>query len=280
MVQRAGELIGLGIQATDSKIGKVQDLLFDDVSWGVRYLVVDTGNWLTGRRVLISPASVSMVHEDRVDVALSHRQIEGAPGIEVDEPVSRQYEEEMSQYWGWPAYWSGAGMWGVWGGGGFPLVGTLGSPAPGLAAPGMLTPTSDEPDGEASEGRRGDRRLRSMREVDGYSIHAADGEIGHVSDFLVDSQNWAVRYLVMSTRNWWPGKSALIPPQWIQEVSWDDATVYVSLAREEIQSAPEWKPGSPITREYEDSLFRHYGKPPYWNDDRLMHRWKTGSDSG
>ena len=111
------------------------------------------------------------------------------------------------------------------------------------------------------------RRIRicaAPKAVTGYNIEATDGEIGHVDGFVVDDEAWAIRYIEVATRNWWPGKKVLVSPAWIERVSWADSKVYVGLSREAIKSAPEYVESMPITREYENRLYAHYGRPPYW----------------
>ncbi len=246
MLRTTKEISGAGIAATDGDIGRVQDVYFDDRSWTVRYLVVDTGAWLPGRQVLVSPISVRAgIGEQSVSVALTKKQVEESPSIDSDKPVNRQYEEEYSRYYGYPYYWSGPYRWGE-------------GATPGESAtPGV--PVAELP---AYEG--GDPTLRSAGEVTNYYIEAADGDIGHVEDFLVDDREWAIRYLIVATRNWWPGKKVLVSPAWISQVSWPDSRVYVDLTREGVQAAPEYDPSQPLERDYESRLFRHYGRPSYW----------------
>jgi hypothetical protein len=110
-----------------------------------------------------------------------------------------------------------------------------------------------------------DPHLHSANEVIGYYIEAADGDIGHVEEFIVDDENWAIRYMAVDTRNWWPGKKVLVAPQWIERASWQDSRVYVNLARNDIQEAPAYDLSEPPSREYEATLHRHYKRSPYWN---------------
>jgi hypothetical protein len=112
-----------------------------------------------------------------------------------------------------------------------------------------------------------DSHLRSSEAVTGYHIEAVDGEIGHVAGFVVDEEAWAIRYVEVSTRNWWPGKKVLVSPAWIERVSWSDSKVYAGLSREAIKSGPEYDESTPVTREYEDRLYLHYGRPPYWQHE-------------
>jgi len=97
-----------------------------------------------------------------------------------------------------------------------------------------------------------------------YRIHALDGEIGHVEDFVFEDSSWAIRYLIIDTRNWWPGKKVLVSPEWIHNISWERSMVEVDLHRDTIKQAPEYDPYTPISREYETLLFDHYRREAYW----------------
>lgn len=232
MLRNAADLKGLVIHATDGELGAVEDIYFDDETWSVRYFTVNTGSWLSGRVVLISPLFITHTdwQEKRLDVALTQQQVERSPDINTHQPVSRQHETEYFGYYGHPVYWGGPYLW-----------------------------------GSAPETEPADSHLRSAESVTGYNIEASDGEIGHVAGFVVQDQTWAIRYIEVSTRNWWPGKKVLISPAWIERVSWMDASVDVKLSRDAIQSGPEYVESEPITREYESQLFTHYGRPPYWS---------------
>ena len=121
---------------------------------------------------------------------------------------------------------------------------------------------------ESTKGEKAwDPHLRSTHDVSGYHIQAADGEIGHVEDFIIDDETWAIRYLVIDTRNWWPGKKVLVSPQWIERVSWDESKVFVNLSRETIKQSPEYTEESLLTRDYETGLHRHYNRQGYWVDE-------------
>lgn len=251
MLTKTTHLKGLVIRATDGELGTVDQVYFDDETWAIRYLTVETGGWLGGRRVLISP--ISVVHADwqakRLDVALTKKQVENSPDINTHEPVSRQHEAAYLGYYGYPYYWGGPFLWG-----------------PAFFPAGLAIPTTASTEAVADRIRREstDSHLRSTEAVTGYSIEAADGEIGHVDGFVVDDEAWAIRYIEVATRNWWPGKKVLVSPAWIEQVSWTDSRVNVGLTREAIKSAPEYLVSRPITRDYEDRLYLHYGRPPYW----------------
>jgi hypothetical protein len=251
MLTNATRLKGFAIRATDGELGTVEEFYFDDESWAIRYLVVETGGWLGGRKVLISPLSVT--HADwyarHLDVSLTKKQVENSPDIDTHQPVSRQYEVEFMGYYGYPFYWGGP----------YPT-------GSGLYPAGMDIAAAASAEIPIENIRRdpGDSHLRSSAAVTGYHIEASDGEIGHVDGFIVDDEDWAIRYIEVGTRNWWPGKKVLVSPAWIESVSWPDSKVVASLSREAIQNAPEYLESNPINREYERQLYLHYGQPPYW----------------
>ncbi len=248
MLCQTKNLEGYKLGARDGNIGEVREFYFDDHSWTIRYLVADTGGWLTGRQVLISPYALDQAISDLkvIPVALTRKQIEDGPSLDTDKPVSRHYEMEYYAYYGWPAYWDGPGMWGA---GGYPRRGDAG-----------WSETTRRI-------QKGDPHLRSTKDVSGHTIQAVDGEIGHVEDFVVDDETWAIRYLVVDTRNWWPGKKVLIATRWIQRISWEESKVFINLTREKIMQGPEFTDQALITRDYETKLHRHHNRDGYWADE-------------
>jgi sporulation protein YlmC with PRC-barrel domain len=237
-MQRSVEsLYGYSIRATDGDIGKIHEFYFDDETWTIRYLVVDTGSWLLGRRVLLSTAAVDEPGPEKLEfpVALTKEQVERSPHISSDKPVSRQMEENLHTYYGWIPYWTGAG-------------------AAAAATAAEMTATKEP----------GDPHLRSTREVTNYHIHATDGEIGHVEDFIVEGTTWIIRYMIVNTRNWLPGRSVLVAPAWVSKVSWAESKVSVDLDKEMIKNSPEFDPSAAVNREYELRLYDYYGRPKYW----------------
>lgn len=240
LLRKLNKLRDCRLQAQDGEIGDLREVYFDDQAWTVRYLVVRTGGWLLGREVLIAPRSVTGVDEQRraLTVRLTQEQIKGSPPVTTEKPVSRHYEQVFYQYYDWVPYWYGE-----------PFL------APGMpsAPPELRKDSSAAPENP---------HLRSSDEVRGYHLKASNGDIGHVADFILDQQNWKVRYLEIDTRNWWPGKHVLIAPTWIRRISWGSKKILVNLAREAIESAPEYDASKPIAPDYEVRLYRHYGLSP------------------
>lgn len=260
MIRSASELKGYTIRASDGDIGEVMQFYFDDEKWTIRYLVADTGGWLMGRKVLISPAALGRVdwNSRTLGVNMTKERVENSPSIDTDRPVSRQHESAYYDYYGYPYYWSGPYVWG-------PVAYPVYPPiAPG-AAPGAAGAPSTVDRELAAARQSEDVHLRSTMEVTNYYIEASDGDIGHVEDFLIDDESWTIRYIVIDTRNWWPGKKVLVSPEWIRSVSWSDARVHIDLPRDKIKNGPEYDPSLPLTRDYETQLHKHYGRSEYWN---------------
>lgn len=235
VLRRFTDLCRHTIQASDGDVGRVEDVYFDDHSWTVRYLVVDTGTWLSGRKVLVSPAAIRGLDAAaaRVQTGLTRRQVEESPSIDTAKPVSRQHETALHSYYGYEPYWAGPDRWG-----------SYAYPYPLLQA-GVLPPNQGSPSESrvaeelaARERQDQDPHLRSARAVTGYSIRATDGDLGHVEDFLIDERDWAIRHLVVDPRSWWPGPHVLVDPEWIRSVSWEDETVEVDVTREAVRRAP------------------------------------------
>ena len=250
MLRSVKDLIGYQLKAIDGDIGKCNDFLFDDKQWAVRYLVAKTDGWLTGRKVVISPYNLAELNLGAYDVyipvKLTKQAIEEAPELEEHAPISRQYERSLAQHYNHPLYWGQSEMWGAF-------------PHPSLGLP-LETPEDLEDEGEAIEATH----VRSANELLRYGIRATDGEIGNISDFVIECDTWALRYLVVDTGNWLPGKKVLISPAWIGNISWEDKSMAIGMSCEAIKGSPEFDHREPINRDYEGRLHDYYGLPRYW----------------
>lgn len=256
------------IAATDGSIGSVEDVYFDDHSWTLRYIVVDTGGWLSGRRVLVTPTAVQAVDPSRQALVtnLSRAQVEASPSVDTAKPVSRQYETEYYQYYGYAPYWSGPYRWGM-----FPYPGAVPlSTSPAAAAPAPPPGVTEEL--AARERESADPYLRSARTVSGYAIQATDGSLGHVEDYLVDEREWAIRYVIVDPRNWWPGEHVLISPDWVTAIDWNESRVHVDVTKEAVRTAPPYRQDAVFDRDDESALYAHHGRPGYW--DRRPEEWR------
>jgi len=236
MLRSLKDLEYYDVSATDGDIGKVVNFLLDDEAWTVRYLVVKTGGFFGGRRVLISPIAFRQAEwtTQCFELALTRTEVKDSPDIDLDKPVSRQNERLLHHHYGHFPYWGDSA--------------------------------------EDSSVESNDVHLRSANELRGYHIQGSDGKIGHVEDFIVDDQSWQVRYLVIDTSNWWFGKKALIAPHWASRIDLEAGTVSVDMSRKMIRSSPEWNATTAaINRDFEARLYDYYGRPIYWDSgDRLV----------
>ena len=253
MMNAVSDLTGATIVATDGEIGRVKQVYFDDQTWTIRYLVVDTGSWLSERQVLISPYSVRERVGGNIAVALTLEQVKNSPDIDTHQPVSRRHERDYLNYYAYPEYWEGGGLWSM---SELPFV----PPVLPTAQESRLPEVKAAGDVPAE-----DVHLRSSASVVGHDIRATDDSIGHVKDFVFDDASWAIRYLVVDTRNWWPGgKKVLVATRWIDRIAWGESMVYTSLNRAQVKNSPEYVEAAPITREYERELHASQDRPGYW----------------
>lgn len=246
----ASEIKGYTVVASDGDIGTVSDLLFDDQSWRITWLVVDTSTWFTERLVLLPTSALGHadLENETFTVKLTRQQVKDSPDSAAARPVSQQSDDNV-----YGPYWGGA-----------LFVGGFGS---NMAAP-LIAPVPDAEriEQEAFEARYGndDPHLRSINTVEGYTIQATDGDIGHVEDMLVEEQDWRIHYLVIDTKNWWPGKKVLISPRSARDINWANKTVYLNVDRELVKNSPEYDASTIVDRAYEDRFGAYYtGADPH-----------------
>lgn len=244
-------LVGFNLKETNGDIGKVEDFYFDDLTWKVRYLVIKTGNWFTGKKVLISPKSLheADMEKEEFRVTLTKEQIKSSPDIDTEKPVSRHQEEQLYGHYGWGPYWGadpnehGAGMFGA-------MPSDLYYNDVDESKRKVLIQDDDQ-----------DYHLRSTDSVTGYKIHATDGEIGEVSDYIIDETSWIIKFLVIETGSWLDSREILLPAQWIKKVDWKDSFIVVDVTKAKVKNSPEFNINMVTDESYERSLYDYYGKP-------------------
>ncbi|WP_131113688.1 PRC-barrel domain-containing protein [Lichenihabitans psoromatis] len=243
-------LKGYAVEVSDEgAIGTIHDVLFDDRTWIMRWLVVDVSSWLTGRKVLVHPSAIrtSDYVNEVLRLGLTKAQVEASPPSALDEPVSVRMESGLYEYYGPDPMW-GPSSFGA---------GALGGP---LAVSGYFgggTPGDVLDEEPLQDG--GDPHLRSFAEVTGYHIHATDGMIGHAENFLIDDGTWDVRYIIVDTKNWWPGAHVLISPYAVKAVSWKRRGIMLDVDLATVKSSPHWDPIAMIDQVYEKELHNYYG---------------------
>jgi hypothetical protein len=239
----------IAVMASDGGVGTVSDILFDDTTFMMRWLVVDAGSWLTDRKVLIHPSAIKTGELLRGDLrlGLTMAQVRASPDIDQHQPVSRQMEASLYGFYGLDPFWTG----------GYLGPGMMSSPL----VPLPLLQDAGRPGGVDSVALldEPDPHLRSLVAVTGYHVHATDGGIGHIENMLVEDADWSIRYLIVDTRNWWPGRHVLISPQAIGELNWAERLVRLDVTRAKVEASPAWDPLDRIDTAYEKQLHGHYG---------------------
>ena len=236
MLRSTKQLYGDKLAALDGELGTVKDFYFDDQIWTVRYVVVETGKWLSSRQVLLSPRAFGNEYPDgkTIPVRLTRKQIEESPTLEWHKPVSRRFEAEYHRHYGWPSYWLSD-----------VLSYTSEFPIPKPPAQGELNGLGPVivPESEAA-----DTHLHSMQAVRGYHLHASDGNIGHVADFMMDDATWTVRQLVVKTGHRLTGREVQVPTGKVDRISYTESTVFVNMLGEAVEQCPAYQPAAPIPK--------------------------------
>ena len=228
----------------------------------IRYLVVDTGAWLSNRRVLISPISIHGPNwvEGTLPVSITREQVKNSPDIDTHQPVSRQNETQYLGYYGYPNYWGGAGMWGE---GVYPYAMVSGYVGEVADRAQQEQAEEDCLKAERARHRNDDPHLRSCKAVMVYHLDATDGHIGHVDGMLVDEETWAIRYLIVNTGHWWVGHKVLISPDWIMKINWSDQSMSAGVTRDDVKAAPHYEATSKLNQQQETELFDHYRRTSF-----------------
>jgi hypothetical protein len=257
MLRSAHDMRGYSIGATDGPIGSINDFLFDDVTWRVRWLVVDTGHILPGHKVLLPPSILGHVNHigRQFCVRLTGQEVKDSPGIDTDAPVSRRMEADTYDYYGWSPYWNTGFYFG-----GFGYAGDLA----GMPSTFANTALAHEHD----EVAKGDAHLRSAREIASYQIEAHDGHIGHVADLLVEDGDWGIRWLVVDTRDWWEGRKVVISPRSVASIDWVQRAVTLDIDRDVVKHSPAYDGERTIDRLYEAQFRDYYSKAPAGRQER------------
>jgi PRC-barrel domain len=201
MLRELRALIGSPVIATNGETGRVRDFLFDDQTWQVRHLVLDVGNWLRRRDVVLPAAAFELPDwtTGTLRVRLSKAQVRDSPDVDAEKPVSRQQELAMREYFGALACWVDAEF--------------------GLASmpTGVKYPA---PDGE-------DQHLRSAEHLMGYRVRATDGMFGRLEGFLMDSGSWHLGYLAVKALGRLRNRIVVVPTLWVDRISWAEFRVYL-----------------------------------------------------
>lgn len=272
MLHKAHTLIGTKIHATDGEMGHIEDFYFDDAKWMVRYMIVRTGSWFSGKRVMLAPSTIRDViwEKHSIFVNLSQEQITKSPDLNMEMPVTREQEIELVQQLNYPDFWSGTPG---------PIddaISTMGFAATGVAVMGtgpagsppevpdeiasdiystdisnssMLGPDSSntaEGEVEASVTRAAQAgamgvQLHEVKRLTGFHVVGNDEPVGKVSDFMIDDESWQIPSLLVDTTAWWPGGEVLVATDLITGITPSHSQVHINATRDQVKGSPEYK---------------------------------------
>ncbi len=243
MLRMVTDLRGYALRATDGDIGRICDLYFDELEWKIRYIVVDTDTWLKDRQVLISPVSIDPPkwRERVLPVKLTKRQVEESPPVDAHKPLTRRYEKKLAAHYRWPSWWGGTGA-------------------------ALVAVWATLANGEPEKANEENSHLSSMKAVIKYRIADAEGQMARVDNFILDDEDWIIRYVIAKTKGFLSGRKVLIASQWVEALDWQKGLLQVDLTREQIDKSPAFDASTPIDRQDERMLYDHYGRPGYWTD--------------
>lgn len=251
MLIKVTDLKGYNLRGIDGEVGSVKEFIFDEKFWTVRYLIAKTGTLFTGKKIMISPFLMQSVdyENEAIDIDLTKDQIKDSPEFDDEKTISKEDEAVYSNFYGTPSYRGGPYMWG---------------------SQASIMRNRENWKNNVRDTDSWNSVLHRTSEVNGADIHASDGDIGHVDDFIIDDDSWTIRYLIIDTKDWLPGKKVLISPDWIECISWNESKVFVNLSRDTIKQAPEYYEDYVISREFEDQLYRHYNREGYWTRSTMQ----------
>lgn len=257
MLHSTKELQNYTVRAEDGDVGKIYEFYFDDKEWTIPYLVIDTGTWLPGRKIMMPVDVFGQVDQKHgiLPVALTIEEVRSRPDVTRVTSVSEHYESSkiLGPYAGPPLDQLGEGL--------------FDEKHIGMDPDSLIQTVKAKEEAEerlsapVRKVRTGGGLLQSTRQIIGYYIQAQDDEIGHVEDFIIDADTWTIRYMIIDTVNWLPGKKVLVSPAWIDMIDWNSSKVYVNLSQEAVKNSPVYDSSAPLSQVYEDQLYAHYNRP-------------------
>ncbi|WP_294532704.1 PRC-barrel domain-containing protein [uncultured Rhodoblastus sp.] len=248
MLKFASAFRGFALRASDGEIGAIADFLFDDRFFAARWLVVDTGGWLSARKVLLHPEALGKPDRARLElpVALTRAQIEGSPALAEHLPVSMQMERHLYDYYGWEPMANDSALRAN------PIASKFSAPPLFMVAPQAET---------AADPLECDVHLRSVNAIAGYRVIGSDGALGAVEDLLIDEDRWSFPYLVVDTGNWFSEKHVLISRHAVKDISWSDREIRVDVSGGQVEASPAWSALGDVDPYYEKDLHDPYDWP-------------------
>lgn len=249
------DLLKFHVQTVDNEKGSLRDLIFldiDEQKWVVRYLPVHFGGWIIRKDAVISPLAVNKIDRGVIHTSLTREQVESCPDIELEEPVSRKKEERFYDFFRWPYYWTGAGIWGI-------------APSPkgllerpyALPSTGAREEEKSEEEAKVSEGSLR-THLRSAASMLKYSLEIEDKLYGLVMDCVLNTENWTVSHLVIErTKQVGESLAFLLPVSLISEIKWGEKSLVTHLNAAVLDACPLYQHDQSFSLEIENQVFEY-----------------------
>ncbi len=233
MFWNASAIKGYTVFATDGDVGHVVDILIDDVAWTVRWLEVETGNWLNRHTVCLPLWALNPPDPKThiLTVALNRAQIGSSPEADGDGNLSQDHEAKISEHY--------ASL--------CPLYAQCEPASQGekvLIRPAQVGPSQN---------------LVSLNGLRNSTVDASDGEIGHVESLLVDTRTWTIKYLVVHTSDWWADKKVLILPDTIERIDYVRGRIDLRVTREKVRGSPDFVAEETIDGAFDEQFHIYYG---------------------
>lgn len=263
MLKNYHKIKNSSINAIDGHLGKLDDFLFDDQSWAIRYMVVQIGAFMTKEKKLLSPAALISLGPLGFNVNISTDQIRNSPDINTAKPISRQKEEELHSYYNWGYYWNYPMYTNVFGSPLYTGFGTYPHPN-ALHSDKEIAERQSRMHERAIESEK--THLRSANEVINYSVVARGVEIGTLNDLLLENEHWAFRYSIIDTGKFLPGRKIPLASHWAERIEWEMQSIYFDIDSTIIENGPQYDNGMLINRDFETRLYDYYRKPYYWKN--------------
>jgi hypothetical protein len=244
MLWNTATMKGYAVSASDGYLGAVSDLLFDDASWEMRWLVVSTRDWFPSHQVLLPVSALGYPDPGRQQfiVTLTRQQIQDSPRADWDPPVSRQTEVGRQNLDGHDLCWANSCA----------DTGTITAQCL-LLNHAVAGPSAGR--GVEPLPKPNDPHLRSIEDIIGHRVHAVDGLIGHVDDFLIEDRDWRIRYIKVDTRNWGPDCRVLLSPRLIRKLDWQTRLVHLDVDRQTIEHGPQGNAAATIDGANDETSF-------------------------
>lgn len=199
------QLLGYKISAIDGEIGKVKEFYFDETSWTVRYIIVETGSLFFGRKVMISTQAIidAQWETEHFLTNMTIQQIENSPKVDDGKQLTRGQEILLNQHYNWKSYWDAS--------------------------------IQKIADGSNSY-------LVHANDLTGYQLIASDGQVGNIKDLIVAKASWKINSIVIDAFKTSPAKEILLSPKWIKEINADRSAAVSDHTTAEIKSNPAYNP--------------------------------------